>query len=124
MGSRHSMLNLRSKPPYSTGSRLLRACFWSQAYGRPSREHWSRCLSCGPPSRDTETRGFTFCSEPSARRWRSSDLAPGRWMPGYLDGSASTFQTERVGLRTPFEGISQLKESCRASRYDGQNLSI
>jgi hypothetical protein len=34
--------------------------------------------------------------------WHCSDLAVGRWMRDFLDGSASTFETERVRSHTSF----------------------
>jgi hypothetical protein len=34
--------------------------------------------------------------------WHCSDLALGRWMRDFLDGNASTFETERLKSHTSF----------------------
>jgi len=57
--------------------------------------------------------------------WHCSDLALGRWMRDFLDGNASTFETERVSSHTSF-GLVLLyfKGAFLPSRYGVHGDSI
>ena len=60
-------------------------------------------LRYGTPSLILGIRGAATCWEPSVPSWPCSDLAAGRSMRVFLDGSASILRTERVRFRTSFE---------------------
>src|SRR5882724_7931919 len=47
-------------------------------------------------------RGAISCWEPSVPPWPCSDRVPGRSMLAFLDGSASTFEIERIKSPTTF----------------------
>jgi DNA-binding NarL/FixJ family response regulator len=53
-----------------------------------------------PPA---EIRGVASCWELLVPPWHCSDLAAGRSMLAFLDGSASTFEIERIKSPTTFE---------------------
>ncbi len=57
--------------------------------------------------------------------WHCSGLAPGRSMRAFLDGSASTFETERVRSPTTFELVpTHCKWPFLPSRYGVHGDSI
>ncbi len=93
---------LRPVQPCFTCSAPERESCWSSACGRRLQGQLRRSSSCGRSSHKQEIRRFPSCWEPSVPPWHCSDPAAGRWILAFLDGSASTFETERVRPHTSF----------------------
>ena len=116
---------LRSERPSFPCSGPERGYCCSQDYGPPSPECLWPSSRYGRPSRILEIRGVTSCWGLLVPPWRCSDLAPGRSMRGFLDGSASTSGIEKIKPSTTFGLVpTPCKKAFLLFRYGVQGDSI